>query len=107
SLSAGERQLVALARAFASPARLVILDEATCHLDAAAEEHAERAFAARPGALMVIAHRMTSARRARRVLVLDGTRAWLGAHGDLLEDCPLYRELHGHWSAEGRTPAVR
>ncbi|MGI5226394.1 ATP-binding cassette domain-containing protein [Actinoallomurus sp. CA-142502] len=107
ALSAGERQLVALARAYVSPARLVILDEATCHLDAAAEERAERAFAARPGALMVIAHRMTSARRARRILVLDGTRAWLGAHEDLLEDCPLYRELHGHWTTEGRAPAVR
>jgi ATP-binding cassette, subfamily C, bacterial len=56
---------------------------------------------------MVIAHRMTSARRARRILVLDGTRAWLGAHEDLLEDCPLYPELHGHWTTEGRAPAVR
>ncbi|WP_345467072.1 ABC transporter ATP-binding protein [Actinoallomurus oryzae] len=107
ALSAGERQLIALARAYVSPARLVILDEATCHLDATAEERAERAFAARPGALVVIAHRMTSARRARRVLVLDGTRAWLGAHEDLLEDCPLYRELHGHWTTEGQAPAVR
>ena len=104
ALSAGERQLVALVRAYLSPARLVILDEATCHLDAVAEERAERAFAARPGALIVIAHRMTSARRARRILVLDGTRAWLGAHEDLLVDCGLYQELHGHWSAP--EPAV-
>jgi ATP-binding cassette subfamily C protein len=99
ALSAGERQLIALARAYLSPARLVILDEATCHLDAVAEERAERAFAARPGTLIVIAHRMTSARRARRILVLDGTRAWLGTHEDLLSDCGLYQELHGHWSA--------
>jgi ATP-binding cassette, subfamily C, bacterial len=102
ALSAGERQLIALARAYVSPARLVILDEATCHLDARAEERAERAFAARPGALVVIAHRMTSARRARRILVLDGTRAWLGTHEDLLESCALYRELHGHWTAPAR-----
>jgi ATP-binding cassette subfamily C protein len=99
ALSAGERQLIALARAYLSPARLVILDEATCHLDAVAEERAERAFAARPGSLIVIAHRMTSARRARRILVLDGTRAWLGTHEDLLIDCGLYQDLHGHWSA--------
>ena len=99
ALSAGERQLVALARAYLSPARLVILDEATCHLDAVAEERAERAFAARPGSLVVIAHRMTSARRARRILVLDGTRAWLGSHEDLLAGCGLYQELHGHWAA--------
>jgi ATP-binding cassette, subfamily B, bacterial RamB/AmfA len=102
ALSAGERQLIALTRAYLSPAELVVLDEATCHLDAAAEERAERAFADRPGSLIVIAHRMTSARRARRILVLDGTRAWCGAHEDLLADCALYRELHGHWSAPGR-----
>jgi ATP-binding cassette, subfamily C, bacterial len=112
ALSAGERQLIALVRAYVSPARLVILDEATCHLDAVAEERAERAFAGRPGSLIVIAHRMTSARRARRILVLDGTRAWLGTHEELLEDCALYRELHGHWAprlpAAGRgTPAGR
>ncbi|GAB3984956.1 ABC transporter ATP-binding protein [Actinoallomurus acanthiterrae] len=99
ALSAGERQLVALTRAYLSPARLVVLDEATCHLDAAAEERAERAFAARPGSLIVIAHRMTSARRARRVLLLDGTRDWLGAHEDLLLRCAPYRDLDGHWAA--------
>jgi ATP-binding cassette subfamily C protein len=99
ALSAGERQLIALGRAYLSPARLIVLDEATCHLDAAAEERAERAFAARAGSLIVIAHRMTSARRARRILVLDGTRAWLGTHEDLLTDCELYQDLHGHWSA--------
>jgi ATP-binding cassette subfamily C protein len=100
TLSAGERQLIALVRAYLSPARLVVLDEATCHLDAAAEERAERAFAARPGSLVVIAHRMTSARRARRTLVLDGTRAWLGTHDELLSDCALYRDLHGHWCSQ-------
>ncbi len=99
ALSAGERQLIALVRAYLSPASLVVLDEATCHLDAAAEERAERAFAARHGSLIVIAHRMTSARRARRILVLDGTRAWLGTHGELLARCGLYQDLHGHWSA--------
>ncbi|GAA0329938.1 ABC transporter ATP-binding protein [Actinoallomurus spadix] len=105
TLSAGERQLVALTRTYLSPARLVLLDEATCHLDAAAEERAEAAFAARPGSLIVIAHRMTSARRARRVLMLDGTRAWLGGHEDLLTRCEPYRDLHGHWAADGSEPA--
>jgi ATP-binding cassette, subfamily C, bacterial len=105
-LSAGERQLIALTRAYLSPARLVILDEATCHLDAAAEEYAERAFVARPGSLIVIAHRMTSARRARRVLMLDGTRAWLGRHDELLTRCGPYRDLHGHWAADADGVAV-
>jgi ATP-binding cassette subfamily C protein len=98
-LSSGERQLIALVRAYLSPARLVVLDEATCHMDAVAEERAERAFAKRPGSLIVIAHRMTSARRAHRILVLDGTRAWLGTHEELLTDCELYQDLHGHWTA--------
>ncbi|MEJ3748591.1 ABC transporter ATP-binding protein [Actinomycetes bacterium KLBMP 9797] len=97
-LSAGERQQIALARAYLSPAPLVVLDEATCHLDPAAERTAEEAFAARAGTLIVIAHRVSSALRARRVLVLDGVRAELGTHTALLERSPLYRDLHGHWS---------
>lgn len=97
-LTRAERQLVALARAYLSPARFVILDEATCHLDPEAEARAEEAFAARPGTLLVIAHRMSSALRARRVLVLDGAHATLGTHDELLESSALYRDLIGHWS---------
>ncbi|MGW1072597.1 ATP-binding cassette domain-containing protein [Streptomyces sp. NPDC002537] len=95
-LSAGERQRIALARAYLSPAPIALLDEATCHLDADAEAHVERAFADRPGGtLIVIAHRMSSARRADRVLVMDGPRAVLGTHGELLAGCALYRDLVG------------
>ena len=96
-LSAGERQLIALTRAYLSPARLALLDEATCHLDPAAEAKAERAFADRPGTLVVIAHRMSSALRARRILVLDGDRAVTGTHESLLRGCDLYRDLFGYW----------
>ncbi|MGH3835905.1 MAG: ATP-binding cassette domain-containing protein, partial [Pseudonocardiaceae bacterium] len=67
-LSAGERQLVTLVRAYLSPARLVILDEATCHLDPVADSRVERAFAQRPGTLVVVAHRISSALHARRIL---------------------------------------
>lgn len=97
-LSPGERQLVALARAYLSPARLVILDEATCHLDPAAEAVAEEAFARRGGTLLVVAHRLTSARRAGRILVMDGTDVRLGTHDELLTSCPPYAELAGHWN---------
>ena len=97
SLSAGERQLITLVRAYLSPARLVVLDEATCHLDPAAEVRVERAFARRPGTLLVVAHRISSALRARRVLVLDGTEARLGSHQELLASSNLYRDLVGHW----------
>lgn len=99
ALSAGERQLIALARTFVSPARLVILDEATCHLDPATEALAETAFAARPGALIVIAHRMDSARRADQILLLDGNLPTLGTHDELLAKSALYADLVGHWSA--------
>ena len=114
-LSAGERQLVTLVRAYVSPARLVVLDEATCHLDPAAEARVERAFAQREGTLVVIAHRISSALRARRILVLDGTGAALGTHARLLATSPLYRDLVGHWSgapagpyfANGGAPSIR
>ena len=100
ALSAGERQLIALARAYLSPARLAILDEATSHLDPAAAARAESALAARPGTLIVIAHRMSSALRAQQVLVLDGACARIGDHATLLATSPLYRDLVGHWQAD-------
>ncbi|MFI0975432.1 ATP-binding cassette domain-containing protein [Streptomyces sp. NPDC021093] len=100
-LSQGERQLLTLARAHLSPAPLLVLDEATCHLDQETEDRVERALAARPGALVVVAHRMSSALRADRVLVLDGIRADCGTHRELLERSALYRNLTGHWHDEG------
>jgi ATP-binding cassette subfamily C protein len=103
ALSAGERQLIALARAYLSPARLVILDEATSHLDPVAAAHAESAFAARPGTLIVIAHRMSSALQAGQVLVLDGSCARIGDNATLLATSPLYRDLIGHWRADHPT----
>lgn len=97
AMSGGERQLIALARAYLAPAGLTILDEATCHLDPAAEARAEEAFARRGGTLIVIAHRISSARRARRILLMDGSRVRLGSHDELLAGAPLYAELVGHW----------
>ncbi|MEB8343374.1 ABC transporter ATP-binding protein [Streptomyces endophyticus] len=103
ALSAGERQLIALARAWLARAPLAVLDEATCHLDPVAEARAERAFAARPGGtLVVVAHRVSSARRAARVLVMDGRRTVCGSHEDLLDRSPLYRDLAGIWEAPRR-----
>lgn len=105
ALSAGERQLIALTRAYLSPAPLALLDEATCHLDPAAEARAERAFAARPGGtLVVVAHRISSARRAGRVLVLDGSRTACGTHDELLRTSTLYQDLVGGWTAEPTAP---
>jgi ABC-type multidrug transport system fused ATPase/permease subunit len=101
ALSAGERQLIALTRAYLPPARVVILDEATCHLDPAAEEQAEAAFARRRGTLIVIAHRISSARRSRRILVLDGARPQVGDHSSLLVSSVMYADLAGQWDKPG------
>ncbi|MEU4292728.1 ABC transporter ATP-binding protein [Kribbella sp. NPDC026596] len=97
-LSAGEKQLLALVRAYLSPARLVVLDEATCFLDPEAERRAEDAFAKRDGTLIVIAHRISSALRAKRILVLDGNKAALGTHASLMRNSRMYRDLHGNWT---------
>ncbi|HEX6469866.1 MAG TPA: ABC transporter ATP-binding protein [Streptosporangiaceae bacterium] len=116
AMSAGERQLIALARAHLAAARprrpgpagpigppgLTILDEATCHLDPAAEARAELAFARLPRTLIVIAHRISSAVRARRVLLLDGTRVVTGTHEELIRAAPLYADLVGHWQPPDR-----
>lgn len=97
ALSSGERALVALARAYLSSARLVVLDEATRHLDATLERRVEEAFRRRPGTVVTVAHRMSLARRADRVLLLDGTRPSIGTHDALLAEVPLYADLMGHW----------
>jgi ATP-binding cassette subfamily C protein len=102
-LSAGERQLLALVRAHCSPAPIAVLDEATCHLDPAAEARAEAAFAAR-GTLIVIAHRAASALRARRLLLLDGETVVAGDHEHLRAVSPLYRKLLAHWGPDHRAP---
>ncbi len=105
ALSAGERQLVALARTYLSPAAIVLLDEATCHLDPVAEAIAEQALATQGRTLVVIAHRISSALRADRILVMDGAVPRLGTHDSLLATSPLYADLVGHWQQE--TPSVR
>lgn len=107
ALSAGERQLIALTRAYLSPAPIAILDEATCYLDPAAEGQAEAAFASRHGTLIVVAHRITSALRAQRVLVLDGNRAQAGDHASLLATSAMYQDLVGYWSVTSGSADVR
>jgi ATP-binding cassette subfamily C protein len=107
ALSAGERQLIALVRAYVSTAPIAILDEATCHLDPAAEARAEEAFTRRPGTLIVIAHRISSAMRARRILVLDGSTARCGDHDSLLADSAMYRDLVGYWTTDSITSGKR
>lgn len=102
ALGSGEKQLIALVRAYTSPAEVIVLDEATCHLDPATEERVEHAFRRRFGTLIVIAHRISSALRADRVLVLDGASAAVGTHPELLVRSALYKELVGYWQTADR-----
>jgi ATP-binding cassette subfamily C protein len=94
TLSAGQRQLIAVARAHLTPVPVLILDEATCHLDHATEERVERVLAGRKGGtLIVVAHRINSALRAQRVVLMDGASLVMGTHRELLATAPLYRDL--------------
>lgn len=96
-LSKGQWQRVAMARAFLSDARYVILDEPTAALDPIAESHMYENFAKifhERGTIM-ISHRLASARMADRILVLDGGRIiQTGNHEELMGKNGLYREMY-------------
>jgi ATP-binding cassette subfamily B protein len=102
TLSSGERQLIALARALLTDPRVLVLDEATSNLDLATEAMIERALDVllEGRTAILIAHRLNTARRADRIVVVDhGGIAGIGRHEDLLETCPTYVALHAAWSA--------
>ncbi len=100
SLSAGERQLVSLARAALADPAVLVLDEATSSLDPGTEvlvENAlERLVAGRT--VIVIAHRLSTAERADRVgVVADGRLVELGTHAELVAHGGRYAELYKSW----------
>ncbi|MCB0972832.1 MAG: ATP-binding cassette domain-containing protein, partial [Acidimicrobiales bacterium] len=100
SLSAGERQLVSLARAALADPAVLVLDEATSSLDPGTEVLVERALerlvAGR--SVIVIAHRLSTAERADRVgVVADGHLAELGTHAELVAQGGRYAQLYDAW----------
>jgi ATP-binding cassette subfamily C protein CydCD len=95
-LSGGQRQRVAIARAFLKNAPVLILDEATSHLDAVSEAQVRHALGAlmRERTTIVIAHRLSTVRDADMIVVLDGGRLIeTGTHAGLLARGGLYAEL--------------
>ncbi len=96
-LSGGEKQRVALARLMLKAPDVVVLDEATAHLDSESEAAVQRALretlAGRTS--LVIAHRLSTVREADELLVIDGGRiVERGTHASLLADNGLYAELY-------------
>jgi ATP-binding cassette, subfamily C, bacterial CydCD len=95
-LSGGQRQRVAIARAFLRDAPVLILDEATSHLDAVNEQVVQEALVslARARTTIVIAHRLSTVRAADQIVVLDeGQIVEQGRHEDLLRRRGLYARL--------------
>ena len=95
-LSGGQRQRVAIARALLKNAPVLILDEATSHLDAVSESQLRQALETlmRGRTTLVIAHRLSTIRNADRIVVLDGGEAVeQGRHEELLEGGGLYARL--------------
>ena len=104
-LSAGERQLVALARAYVADPDLLVLDEATSSVDPGTEVRIARALEGltRGRTALTIAHRLSTAEAADDVIVFDAGRVVeRGRHRDLVDAGGVYSRLHASWSAQQR-----
>jgi len=105
SLSAGERQLVALARAYLADPDLLVLDEATSAVDPSTEVRLQRALEGltRGRTSIAIAHRLSTAEAADEVVVVDrGRIVERGPHRVLVRQGGVYSALHASWAAQQR-----
>jgi ATP-binding cassette subfamily B protein len=108
-LSAGERQLVSLARAALADPPILILDEATSNLDPGTEHSVEQALErlTHGRTVVVVAHRLSTAARADRIAVVyDGRLAELGSHDELVARGGHYASLYAAWEAHQAHPEV-
>jgi ATP-binding cassette subfamily B protein len=104
-MSGGEKQRLAIARVLLKNPAVLILDEATSHLDSETEALVQQALGEvlRGRTSFVIAHRLSTIRAAHQILVLDAGRlVERGTHAELLEAGGLYAELHATQFAQTR-----
>ena len=109
SLSSGQRQMIALARAHLVDPAVLLLDEATSNLDLATEARVTRAMgiAAQGRTTILIAHRLQTARLADRIIVIDAGRVVEdGSHAELLAQGGRYREMWAAAEGEHRAAAA-
>ncbi|MDT4990824.1 MAG: hypothetical protein QOH97_716 [Actinoplanes sp.] len=107
--SGGEKQRIAIARLLLKHPSIVIMDEATAHLDSESEAAVQRALsvALRGRTALVIAHRLSTVREADLILVMDGGRiVERGRHSDLVARGGLYAELYRTQFAVGPSAGV-
>ncbi|MEP7054329.1 MAG: ABC transporter ATP-binding protein [Actinomycetota bacterium] len=105
ALSVGERQLVALVRAYVADPDLLVLDEATSAVDPATEVRLQRALErlAEGRTEVTVAHRLSTAEQADEVLVFDrGRIVARGSHGELVGVPGVYADLYASWASRSR-----
>jgi ATP-binding cassette subfamily B protein len=105
SLSSGERQLIALARAFMAQPRVLVLDEATSNLDLQSETMIEAALDVllEQRTAVLIAHRLSTAMRADRIVVVDnGQLAEVGSHDELVALGGQYADMYATWVSQSQ-----
>jgi ATP-binding cassette subfamily B protein len=108
SMAAGERQLLALARAFLARPRVIVLDEATSSLDLSSETKIEAALDVLLDGrtAIIIAHRLATAMRADRIAVIEGGGiAELGTHDELISLNGLYAAMYSTWASHSEGPS--
>ncbi len=108
-LSGGEKQRIAIARLLLKAPSVVVLDEATAHLDSESEAAVQRALATalRGRTSVVVAHRLSTVREADEILVINrGRIVQRGTHTELLASGGLYADLYRTQFAESSSPAL-